>query len=281
MHDDTNTTPADAAARLLALRAGSRWTDEHDHAARVLDLDPDLYRAHPSRGSWPDDMRGTVTEPHALRVATLRALQDPARSPVHRVAADLLDDVDPDGAAATVNLPDGRTATLRVVYDTDSSIGEWIDSNGRRESHDDDVFGTFAHRGTDRLYGYPAERPRGFTGRARVIRGYGQGCERLDGAVWWEPPADVSDAHLPDLERMVRAWFAGDWFHVGFLVSVDGPDDDGGESALWGIEYGWGLGDDHDSYLRETVVDLLDESGLDTGALQLLDAQTLADLQTN
>jgi hypothetical protein len=182
------------------------------------------------------------------------------------VARQLLDDVEVSygyhsDAPTRVTLPDGRVAALMVRYDEDSGIGEWIGRDGKRESHDDDVFGTFAWRGKDSCYGYPAERPAGFDGRARVFTGYGRGCERLDGSVWWQPPADVSAEHLPALDETIRRYFAGDWFHVGLVVIIFENGEEVGSGALWGVE--WGVDDPlHDSYLLETLTDLLEEAGI-------------------
>lgn len=160
----------------------------------------------------------------------------------------------------TVKLPDGRTASLRVVFDSDSGIGKGDVFGG----HHDDVFGEFAWRGrigTD----HRDPRPSHFDGRARVLRPRDNGA-RIGQDVWWQPPADVSDDHLPDLERAVRAYAeTGDWFHVGLVVTVTDPDGDaGGEASLWGVE--WGDLDDptgsHADHLRSTVADLLAEANI-------------------
>lgn len=164
-------------------------------------------------------------------------------------------------------LPDGRVATLRVVYDEDSGIGEWFGTNGERMAHHDDVFGTFAWRGTDRLYGYPSSRPThlGFDGRSEVFRRYGQGADRIDGAVWWQPPADLLeqanvDSVLPDLRRHVESWLSGDWFHVGFVVSIVENGDETGESAIWGVEWDFPGGDEE--HLVAVVTDCLEDAGI-------------------
>lgn len=193
------------------------------------------------------------------------------------VARELLDGADVaypiygriDSERARVTLPDGRVATLSIVFDEDSGIGEWIGSNGKREAHHDDIFGTFVWRGKDSLYGYPAERPREFTGDARVFTRYGQGGDRIDGAVWWQPPADVlEDAQgresLPALVKMIDSWLSGDWFHVGLVVTITEDGEEVGTDSLWGME--WGLDDadgTHAKYLRDTVAELLQESGID------------------
>lgn len=192
------------------------------------------------------------------------------------VARELLDGADVsypvygnrEAETRRLELPDGRVASLAVLYDEDSGIGEWCDQYGKRESHHDDVFGTFAHRGKDRLYGYPSERPAGFTGAARIFTRYGQGCDRLDGSVWWQPPADVLE--LPDareqvdaMAKMIDSWLSGYWYHVGFVVTITEDGEETGSASLWGIE--WGLEDptgSHADYLRETVAELLEEAGI-------------------
>lgn len=192
------------------------------------------------------------------------------------VARELLDGADVaypiygriDSERARVTLPDGRVATLSIVFDEDSGIGEWIGRDGKRESHHDDIFGTFAWRGKDSLYGYPAERPREFTGDARVFTRYGQGGDRIDGAVWWQPPADVLEDQqgresLPALVKMIDSWLSGDWVHVGFYVTIEEDGHEVGSASLHGIE--WGLEDPdgtHADYLRGTVGELLDEAGI-------------------
>lgn len=193
------------------------------------------------------------------------------------VARELLDGADVsypvygnrESATRRVDLPDGRVAALSVVFDEDSGIGEWIGHNGKTEQHHDDIFGTFVWRGKDSLYGYPAERPREFTGAARVFTRYGQGSDRLDGSVWWQPPADVlEDASAAEsvesLAKMIDGWLSGDWVHVGFIVTIEEDGHEMGTASLWGIE--WGLPDaegTHADYLRETCADLLAEAGIE------------------
>lgn len=167
-----------------------------------------------------------------------------------------------------VTLPDGRVATLAVVYDEDSGIGEWIGRDGRREEHSDDCFGTFQHRGADRDTGRPSARPDGFTGAARVFTRYGQGCDRLDGSVWWQPPADVLEQSDPgeaveSLVKTIDGWLSGDWYHVGLVVTITEDGEEVGSESIWGIE--WGLDDAdglHAGYLAETAAELLEEAGI-------------------
>lgn len=155
----------------------------------------------------------------------------------------------------SVDLGDGRTATLRVVFDDHAGIGRWIGEG--RDGHHDDVFGTFAWRGRDSCYGYPAERPAGFDGRARVLVGDSRG-DRWDGPVWWQPTDD--DADPAATLASVRAWMRGDWFHVGLVVTVDGPG--GSTESTWGVEYGDGAEVDAE-HLVDMVADLLVDAGLD------------------
>ena len=192
------------------------------------------------------------------------------------VARELLDGADVsyptygnrESETRRLELPDGRVAALSVVYDEDSGIGEWIGRDGRRESHHDDIFGTFTHRAPCRDTGRPSPRPDGFTGAARVFVRYGQGCDRLDGAVWWQPPADVleqSNAReaVESLVRTIDSYLSGDWYHVGFIVTITEDGEEVGSASLFGIE--WGLDDadgTHADYLRETVAELLEESGI-------------------
>lgn len=167
-----------------------------------------------------------------------------------------------------VELPDGRVATLRVVFDEDSGIGRWMDSGGKNESHHDDVFGTFVWRGKDSLYGYPAQRPThlGFDGWARVFTRYGQGGDRLDDSVWWQPPAEVLE--LPDareqVEKMAKAidgYLSGDWEHVGLVVTIEEDGSEVGSASLWGVDHGY-PGDDG-SHAAEMVAENLIEAGIE------------------
>lgn len=167
---------------------------------------------------------------------------------------------DRDRLTRRVDLPDGRVATLRLIAD-DCMIGEWRDASGKAESHADDVFGVFQWRGKDSTYGHPSERPSDFDGRARVLTGYGQGCERLDGSVWWQPPADVAADDLPKLEKTVRQWIAGDWGHVGVVVSILDGHEEIGTDSLWGVDYDHPESDG--SYLLEVTAECLVEAGIE------------------
>ena len=51
---------------LRRLEAGEKWTPLQDRYADMLGLDPNTYRANDSE-NWPEDVRGTVTEPTTLR----------------------------------------------------------------------------------------------------------------------------------------------------------------------------------------------------------------------
>jgi hypothetical protein len=167
---------------------------------------------------------------------------------------------DRDRLTRRLDLPDGRVATLALVSD-DCMIGQWRDTSGKVESHSDDVFGVFQWRGKDSTYGYPSERPRDFDGRARVFTCYGQGCERIDGSVWWQPPADVAEADLPKLEKTVRQWLAGDWGHVGVVVSILDGNEEIGTDSLWGVDYGYP--ESNGSHLLEVTAECLVEAGIE------------------
>lgn len=183
-------------------------------------------------------------------------------SAVARTLVDAIDDSGDlygDGLRARVDLPDGRAASLRIVFDSDGGIGRWDDG-----PHYDDVFGTFAERGTSHYDRHPGERPDGFDGRACVIAGSRCNGSRYAGDVWWQPPADVPAEALPALERQVRGWFDGDWLHVGAIVSISDPGCDDAEEALFGIDSGYpGIdGDDGRDSLREHVAELLGCAGI-------------------
>lgn len=184
--------------------------------------------------------------------------QTETRTRALELARDLLDGADVhyrgfDAAPRTsVDVGDGRTATLRVIFDEDSGIGRWI-GEGRNGSdrHHDDCFGTFAWRGRDSCYGYPSQRPAGFDGRAVVLDYTGARTARIDGAAWWQPTDDDTDPAAT--LKAVRDYLDGDWFHVGLVVELAGE-----SAALWGVDW---HGDDS-TYPAEVVADLLDEAGL-------------------
>lgn len=192
------------------------------------------------------------------------------------VARELLDGADVsyptygnrESETRRVTLPDGRVASLAVVFDEGSGIGEWIGRDGKTESHHDDIFGTFVWRGTDRDTGRPSARPSDFTGAARVFTRYGQGADRLDGSVWWQPPADVLEQKnaaesVESIAKMIESYLSGDWYHVGLVVTIADHGEEVGSVSLWGVE--WGLDDpdkSHADYLADTVAENLEEAGI-------------------
>lgn len=62
---------------LRKLEAGDKWEGRHDIYADMLGLDPDNYRAADNE-NWPEDVRGTVTEPTTLRRHIDEAVGEPA-----------------------------------------------------------------------------------------------------------------------------------------------------------------------------------------------------------
>lgn len=186
-------------------------------------------------------------------------MTNPSMIDADAVALALVADLDESGDlygggwSSAVNLPDGRTARLRVRFDGDAGIGRWIDG----EDHDD-VFGVFAWRGTNPNTGHPAARPAGFDGRAEVLAGDARG-DRWAGDVWWQPTGDDTDPAATVAQ--VRAWMRGDWFHVGLVVEVCDPGADPGEASLWAVE--WDFPGQRDADKAEQVAELLREAGIE------------------
>ena len=88
----------------------------------------------------------------------------------------------------SLDLPDGSTLRVEMLPDTDTSI---LDGDAG------DWFGALTwDDGRTNAYGY-RERPDGFNGRARILE------RDRDARLWWQPPADVSDADLPALASHV------------------------------------------------------------------------------
>lgn len=190
-----------------------------------------------------------------------------ARAVASALVADLDDargDLHGDGLRSRVDLPDGRTATLRVRFDPDAGIGEGVFGGN------DECFGRFEWRGRNRFgEDRRAERPDGFDGNARAFNGW-QAPDRIDGAVWWQPPADIlaerdpayRRAMVDKLAEQVRAWIDFRWFHVGLIVTVDDPGGDaGGEASLWAVEYEFP--DSDGSHIVDYVAELLAEAGIE------------------
>lgn len=229
--------------------------------------------AHPGKVATID---GVAVKREALRYMVngrpCYSVEDAARAIGHvKIARELLDGIevaygypsDSERCTRSIDLPDGRRATLLVRADPHTSVGRWYDTNGKTDSHDDDTWGAFAWRGKDSLYGYPSERPKrlGFDGRARVFTGYGQGCERLDGSVWWQPPADVTEEAAAKIESDLRRYFAGDWEFVGLVVEIFANGESVGDDSVYGVE--WGFPGDDGSNAVDLVVDLLGEAGIE------------------
>lgn len=184
------------------------------------------------------------------------------------VAADLVamlgNDADLDGEGTTVgvSLPDGRRATVTLQHDDDTGIGSWREGEQAPWSADDEFYGTFSWRSVDRNTGYLLERPDGFDGRARSLDYRGSRYERIEGALWWQPPADVEPGPSVDqLEAMIRGFIERDWTFVGVTVSIEDPAADGDpeERSLWGVDYG---GQAHDAHLASVIAELLIEVGI-------------------
>lgn len=110
---------------------------------------------------------------------------------------------------------DGRVWTLKFQPD-DASI---------MDGDDGDWFGELAWDGPRNAYGWPT-RPAGMDGRARKIH-----AARGGDAIWWQPPADVTDAEM--LRTMVRQ--IRDILEYGYTVVVL-ETSDGRIAALGGVE---------------------------------------------
>lgn len=124
----------------------------------------------------------------------------------------IVEALDDDGASVEC---DGRVWTVRTEPDEwtnimDGDAGDW--------------YGELSWDGPRNAYGWHT-RPDGMDGRARKI------MHDRDAAIWWEPPADVTDADmLRTMARQLR-----DILEYGYNVVVV-ETDDGRFAALGGVE---------------------------------------------
>lgn len=148
------------------------------------------------------------------------------------------------GDGSEVELADGRTLRLKLAPDECHSI---------MDGDDGDWFGRLEWEGRPNDYGY-APRPSGMDGRARKI-------SLRDGNVWWQPPADVTDEHLPALESDLRDIL--EYGYQGIIVELveNVTDSRGGDhrvvvdtASLWGID---AMADDE--CVASVVTDLIAE----------------------
>lgn len=110
---------------------------------------------------------------------------------------------------------DGRVWSLRLEPDQFSSI---MDGDGG------DWYGEVAWGETNRETGW-GHRPRTMNGRARKV------LRSRDGDIWWQPPADVTDAEmLRTMAAQIR-----DILEYGYMVVVL-ETDDGRSAAVGGVE---------------------------------------------
>lgn len=110
---------------------------------------------------------------------------------------------------------DGRTWVLRLEPDECTSI---------MAGDDGDWFGEVAWGETNRETGW-GHRPRTMNGRAQKV------LRSRDGDIWWQPPADVTDAEmLRTMAAQIR-----DILKYGYMVVVL-ETDDGRSAAIGGVE---------------------------------------------
>lgn len=99
------------------------------------------------------------------------------------------------------------------------------------------------------------ERPAECNGAARKIR-------TRDGAIWWQPPADLvlDVANLAKLEARVRDYFGEQWSYVGVVLEMRGPACVCcGERKTYGASL-WGIESDGGDYFAEVLTDLSSET---------------------
>ena len=151
-----------------------------------------------------------------------------------------------DGDGATVELGDGRELKYRTAPDECHDI---------MRGDDGDLFGRLEWEGRPNDYGH-APRPSGMDGRARKIHA-GRGGD----AIWWQPPADVTDEHLPALQSSLVDIL--EYGYQGVIVELleRVADSRGGEhrvvvadASLWGIE----AMADHE-YVASVIAELIAE----------------------
>ncbi len=155
-------------------------------------------------------------------------------------------------------LSDHQMLRLKIEQD-ESSVDMWSD----------DCYGNLALVEWPRHGGHEKPRPEGFNGRARKIQ-----ANRSD-AYWWQPPADVNDAHVGDLMQLVTSIVREGFYSVGVEL-MDGTDAYGRSivtHAQWlsGIEPMAGTWEQeryaasrayYNDTIREQVVELLNEIGV-------------------
>jgi hypothetical protein len=157
-------------------------------------------------------------------------------------ALTLVRSLDMERWSERLTLDDGYDVRAKLMPDYDTNLdgdGDWYGAlyPTRRNSN----------TGKD-------ERPAKCNGAARKIT-------TRDGAIWWQPPADlVSDvANLAKLEERVRGYFAENWSYVGIVLEMHGPacvccgERKTGNASLWGIE------SDAGDYFAEVLTDLSSE----------------------
>ena len=192
-------------------------------------------------------------DPSDTELLEWAGVEEHAQTLVDRICEALTDDGD------EYALDDARTLRLKIEPDDISPLDIWSD----------DCYGKIESIDTYRSmrFGERVQRPSGFNGRARKLVGSVQGEY-----YWWQPPADVTDEHLPALQRLVESIVQEGFYSIGIEL-VDGHDAyrrDIVREAVWlgGIEPRQGNmfnGEPRDYYadiIREQVEEMLHQIGV-------------------